>query len=86
MTKSKKKAPAGKRRMQQYGYKALTTFVKDDIYFRLDKRVRDLELSKSKYLQQLIEQDLKAAGYIRFEDVSSGTRGRKRSDEAGPGD
>lgn len=53
-----------KPRMQERGYKALTTFVKEAVYHGLCRHAKDVGLSHSKYLAGLIEADLRKKGYL----------------------
>lgn len=58
------KRKPGQRRMQDLGYKALTTFVKQATYHAMDRCTKDEDLSHSKYIAKLIEADLKKKGYL----------------------
>ena len=50
--------------MQDRGYKALTTFVKEIVYQAMKKYAAEAEMSHSSYLAKLIEEDLKRKGYL----------------------
>jgi hypothetical protein len=53
-----------RRRMQDLGYKALTTFVKQAVYHAMDRCTTDEAISHSGYLRRLIEADLVRKGYL----------------------
>ena len=50
--------------MQERGYKALTTFVKENVYHALRRHAEDVGISHSKYLAELAEGDLRKKGYL----------------------
>ena len=50
--------------MQDLGYKALTTFVKQAVYHAMDRCTTDEAISHSEYLRRLIEADLVKKGYL----------------------
>ena len=58
----KEKPP--KARMQERGYKALTTFVKEITYHALRRYAADAGISHSEYLRRLAEEDLLRKGYL----------------------
>ena len=71
-----------KKRMQELGYKALSTFVTPPVYAALHKCAQDDELSHSLYISALIEADLVKKGYLGRKMTSSlkkraGKTGRK---------
>ena len=53
-------------RMQDLGYKALTTFVKQAVYHAMDRCTQDERLSHSRYIAGLIEADLAKKGYLKL--------------------
>jgi hypothetical protein len=50
--------------MQDLGYKALTTFVKQAVYHAMARCTNDEAISHSEYLRRLIEADLSKKGYL----------------------
>lgn len=50
--------------MQEKGYKALTTFVKEVTYHAMRRYTNDLGISHSEYLRRLAEEDLSKKGYL----------------------
>jgi len=50
--------------MQERGYKALTTFVKEVTYHAMRRHTEDVGIAHSKYLRDLIEADLRKKGYL----------------------
>jgi hypothetical protein len=61
-----KSKPPRKPRMQERGYKALTTFVKEVTYHALRRHAEDLGISHSEYLRKLAEDDLRKKGYLNL--------------------
>jgi hypothetical protein len=58
------KSKPPKVRMQERGYKALTTFIKEVTYHALRRYAKDTEVAHSKYIRDLIEADLRKKGYL----------------------
>jgi len=53
--------------MQDLGWKALTTFVKERTYHALRRYTADVGVSHSRYLLFLLEEDLRKKGYLPAE-------------------
>jgi hypothetical protein len=62
--------------MQERGYKALTTFVKEATYHALRRHAADVGISHSEYLRRLAEEDLVRKGYLPGPD--EGRRAARR--------
>jgi len=73
-----------KPRMQERGYKALTTFVKVVTYYALKRHAEDAGISHSEYLRRLAEEDLIRKGYLPG-PAGAATRGSPRARARRPG-
>ena len=70
------KSKVRKPRMQERGYKALTTFVKEITYHALRRYAMDAGISHSEYLRRLAEEDLRRKGYLVLPASAGTLRGK----------